>query len=152
MGGVVRNDADSVFGNTTQTFGGVASNNVNVQRDGISVNDVRFSASGIVSPGRLNPDMVSEFKLILTPVDAELGHGAGQVQVLTKSGTNAFHGSGLWSIMNTSMDANEWNNNKTHTIPNYRNLNEYTISASGPIIKNKTFFFVTWDQAIVRQR
>ena len=54
--------------------------------------------------------------------------------------------------MNTSLDANEWNNNKTHTIPNYRNSNEYTLSASGPIIKNKTFFFVTWDQAIVRQR
>ena len=40
----------------------------------------------------------------------------------------------------------------THTIPNYRNANEYTVSASGPIIKNKTFFFATWDQAIVRQR
>jgi Ca-activated chloride channel family protein len=68
MGGVVRSDADSVFGNTNQTFGGAASNNVNVQRDGISVNDVRFAQSGIVSPGRLDPEMVSEFKLVLTPV------------------------------------------------------------------------------------
>ncbi len=152
MGGVVRNDYDSVFGNSTQTFGGVSSTNVNVQRDGITVSDVRFNTSGIVSPGRLNPDMVSEFKMVLTPVDAEMGRGAGQVQVLTKSGTNAYHGSGLWSIMNTSLDANEWSNNQSHTVPNYRNLNEYTISASGPIIKNKTFFFVTWDQAIVRQR
>jgi hypothetical protein len=96
--------------------------------------------------------MVSEFKLVLTPVDAEMGRGAGQVQVLTKSGTNAYHGSALWSLMNTGIDANEWNLNRTHTIPNWRNANEYTLSASGPIIKNKTFFFVTWDQAIIRQK
>ncbi len=153
MGGVVRNDSDSVFGNTTQTFAGVGTSNINVQRDGITVNDVRFNTgNGIVSPGRLDPEMVSEFKLVLTPVDAEMGRGAGQVQVLTKSGTNAYHGSALWSLMNTGIDANEWNNNKNHTIPNWRNANEYTLSASGPIIKNKTFFFVTWDQAIVRQK
>ena len=36
--------------------------------------------------------------------------------------------------------------------PNYTNVNEYTISASGPIIKNKTFFFATWDQNIVLMR
>ncbi len=152
MGGVVRQE-DTIFGNSGQTFAGVSGNNVNIQRDGITVSDVRWQ-SGIVSPGRLNPEMVSEFKLVLSPVDAEMGRGAGQVQVLTKSGTNAFHGSGLWSIMNTGLDANEWMNNKTTpvTIPNYRNSNEYTLSASGPIIKNKTFFFATWDQAIVRQR
>ena len=153
MGGVVRNDGDSVFGNTTQTFAGVGTSNINVQRDGITVNDVRYNTgNGIVSPGRLDPEMVSEFKLVLTPVDAEMGRGAGQVQVLTKSGTNAYHGSALWSLMNTGIDANEWNNNRTNTIPNWRNDNEYTLSASGPIIKNKTFFFVTWDQAIVRQK
>ena len=33
--------------------------------------------------------------------------------------------------------------------PDWRNLNNYTLSASGPIIKNKTFFFATWDQQIV---
>jgi hypothetical protein len=153
MGGVVRNDGDSVFGNTTQTFAGVGTSNINVQRDGITVTDVRYNTgNGVMTPGRLDPEMVSEFKLVLTPVDAEMGRGAGQVQVLTKSGTNAYHGSALWSLMNTGIDANEWNLNRTHTNPNWRNGNEYTLSASGPIIKNKTFFFVTWDQAIVRQK
>ena len=56
----------------------------------------------------INPEMVSEFKMVLSPVDAELGRGAGQVQVLTKSGSNAFHGSGVWSNQNTGIDANEW--------------------------------------------
>jgi len=153
MGGVVRNEGDSVFGASTQTFGGIPSGDINITRDGITVSDPRYQGeSGIVSPGRLNPDAVGEFKLILSPVDAEMGRGAGQVQVLTKSGTNAFHGSGVWNILNTGMDANEWNNNRTDTIPNYRNANDYTITVGGPVIKNKTFFFATWDQQIVRQR
>jgi hypothetical protein len=151
MGGVVRPEGNSVFGNASQTFAGVASGNVNIQRDGVTVSDVRF-ASGIVSPGMINPEMVGEFKLILSPVDAELGRGAGQVQVLTKSGSNAFHGSGVWANQNTGMDANEWENKRVGVKPDYTNVNEYTISASGPIIKNKTFFFATWDQQIVLMR
>ena len=151
MGGVVRNDGDAVFGALNQTFAGVPASNVNIQRDGITVSDVRYS-SGITSPGMVNPEMVSEFKMVLSPVDAELGRGAGQVQVLTKSGSNAFHGSGVWSNQNTGIDANEWDLNRTKSKPNYTNVNEYTISAGGPIIKNKTFFFATWDQNIVLMR
>jgi len=84
--------------------------NINITRDGISVNDARYS-SGIVTPSRLNPEMVGEFKLILTPVDAEMGRGAGQVQVMTKSGGNEYHGSAVWSLINTALDANEWEYN-----------------------------------------
>jgi hypothetical protein len=150
MGGVVR-QTDTLFGNASQTFAGVNSNNVNIQKDGITVKDVRFQ-DGVVSPSRINPEMVGEFRLVLSPVDAEMGRGAAQVQVLTKSGSNSFHGSGVWSVMNTALDANEWDNNRKNIQPNWRNINEYTISAGGPIIKNKTFFFVTWDQQIARQK
>ena len=110
MGGVVKPE-NTIFGNSDQTFAGVKADNINITRDGISVNDARYS-SGIVSPSRLNPEMVGEFKLILTPVDAEMGRGAGQVQVLTKSGGNEYHGSGVWSNINTAMDAKEWNDNR----------------------------------------
>ncbi len=152
MGGVVRQD-DTLFGNATQTFAGVNSANVNISRDGVPVKDVRFG-NGVVSPSRLNPEMVAEFKMVLSPVDAEMGRGAAQVQVMTKSGGNAYHGSGVWSVMNTALDANEWANNRTTPVtqPNWRNINEYTVSAGGPIVKNKTFFFATWDQQIVRQK
>jgi hypothetical protein len=84
MGGVVKPE-NTIFGAADQTLAGVAANNINITRDGISVSDVRFS-SGITSPGKLNPEMIGEFKLVLSPVDAELGRGAGQVQVMTKSG------------------------------------------------------------------
>ncbi len=150
MGGVVRQE-DSIFYNDQQSFAGVKGGNINIQRDGVTVSDARYS-SGIVSPSRLNPEMVSEFKMVLTPVDAEMGRGAGQVQVLTKSGTNTFHGSGVWSNLNTGIDANEWDNNRTGTGIDYSNVNEYTITVGGPLIKNKTFFFGSWNQNIVRMR
>ena len=154
MGGVVRNTSDSVFGASSQTFAGVASSNVNIQRDGVVVRDVRY-ASGSGTPARINPDMVGEFKMVLSPVDAEMGRGVGQVTFLTKSGSNTLHGTGNWNVMNTALDANEWSNNRTTpfaTPPNWRNINDYTASVGGPIIKNKTFFFATWNQTIVRQK
>jgi len=150
MGGVVKAE-DPIFQNNTQTFAGVAAGNINIQRDGITVNEVRYN-SGIVSPIRINQEMVGEFKMVLSPVDAEMGRGAGQVQILTKSGANAFHGSGVWNIQNTALDAVEWYKKRNGESTDWRNLNNYTLSASGPIIKNRTFFFATWDQQIVRSK
>ena len=100
--------------------------------------------------------MVGEFKMVLSPVDAEMGRGAGQVQMTTRSGTNAFHGSGVWNIQNTALDSYSYNDK--HRPPElvdplpWRNLNNYVLTASGPIIRNKTFFFVSWDHQIARTK
>jgi hypothetical protein len=150
MGGVVKPE-DTVFGNSNQTFAGVPGSQVNVQRDGVTVNEVRYM-SGISAASRLNPEMVGEFKVVLSSVDAEYGRGGGQVQVVTKSGANGFHGSGVWDVQNTALDANEWSYNKIGRSKDWRNLNEYTITANGPIKKNKSFFFAMWNQAIPRTR
>jgi hypothetical protein len=72
----------------SSSFVGVPAGNINIQRDGITVNEVRYN-SGIVSPTRLNQEMTGEFKMVLTPVDAEMGRGAGQVQIITKSGSSS---------------------------------------------------------------
>jgi len=61
---------------------------VNTVRDGLSVQ--RRYANGVGATTQVHPDMVGEFRVILTPVDAELGRGNGQVQILTRSGTNQF--------------------------------------------------------------
>jgi Ca-activated chloride channel homolog len=83
MGGVVKAE-NQTFSNSEQTFAGVASENINIQRDGISINEARYS-SGIVSSSRINPEMVGAFKTALSPVDAEMGRGFGQIQILTRS-------------------------------------------------------------------
>src|SRR5262249_16774754 len=93
------------------TFAGVSTGMVNTVRDGLSVQNGRY-ANGIGSVTMLHPDMVGEFWVILTLVDVEVGRGNGQVEVLTKSGTNQFHGSGFWTVRNSKLDANTWTNNK----------------------------------------
>jgi len=140
------------------TFAGVSTGMVNTVRDGLSVQDGRY-ANGVGSTTQLHPDMVGEFRVILSPVDAEMGRGNGQVQILTRSGTNAFHGSGYWSNRNSKLDANTWQANKqivngvwTPGQPTWINRNQLTGSIGGPIIKNKTFFFFLWDQQLERQR
>ncbi len=108
------------------------------------MNPVRYM-SGLQAPLRLNNELVSEFRVVLATVDAETGRGAGQVQILTKSGANAYHGSLVWNVQNSATDSREYVFNRLGTQPDWRNMNEYSISLSGPIKKNKTFFFVLWN-------
>jgi len=143
---------------TSTTFAGISTNYVNTVRDGISVQEGRYE-NGVGATTLVNPDMVGEFRVILTPVDAELGRGNGQVQIITRSGTNEFRGSGVLNIRNSALNANTWSNNKqivrgvwTPGRPRWQNENEYTGSLGGPIIKNKTFFFTLWSQQFERQR
>ncbi len=151
MGGVVMTE-NPIFGADDTTLAGLSARNVNVQKDGVTANDVRW-ATGMNTPVNLNPELIGEFKVIITPVDAEMGRGSGQVQVVTRSGANAFHGSGVWNVQNSFLDGNQWLNNKQRVKPNWRNQNELTINANGPILKNKTFFFVLYNQqwAMIKQ-
>jgi hypothetical protein len=141
------------------TLTGLPVETVNTVRDGLSVTDGR-NTNGIFSVTTINPDMVGEIRVILNPVDAEVGRGNGQVQISTRSGTNKYTGSAVWNIRNTALAANTWANNQTldvtgawHPTPlDWRNGNQYTISFGGPIIKNKTFFFALWDHNITNTR
>jgi hypothetical protein len=150
MGGAVVG-MNPVWDADTTAFAGVRAANINVQRDGITVNDVRYP-TGVNAATRLNPDLIGEFRMLLSPVDAEVGRGNGQVQVMTRSGANTYHGSAVWYLRNSYLDANTWYNNAYKINAPYSNQNEYSISAGGPIIKNKTFFFVLWDQQLTLQR
>jgi hypothetical protein len=157
MPGVRMND-DGVTG----TFAGIQTSNINVQRDGIDASaSARWVQAGAQTATFVTPDLVGEIRIITTPVDAELGRGNGQVQFLTKSGTNEFHGAGVWFARNTALDANTWTNNRQvnpatgawkATQPNWNNTHQLTGSIGGPIQKNKTFFFVLYDDVIVHAR
>jgi hypothetical protein len=161
-----------LFGPQLSTVNGLDLNTINVTRDGISTNDTRFSAAGdvtggvaiphggstgVMSPTTINPDLVGEMRLILSPVDAELGRGNSQIQIQTRSGTNKYTGSAVWNVQNSALNANTWDNNRqvdprtgqwSPRTPDWRNTHEYTVSYGGPIVKNKTFFFALWNQNI----
>jgi hypothetical protein len=150
-----------VFGAEQTNFAGVSARDVNVQRDGISINNQRWP-NGLDSPTRMNPDLVGEIKLILAPVDAEMGRGNGQVQIQTRSGTNKYSGVAVWNVQNSALDANTWSNNRNQTPnnlgivratqPAWRNFHEYNLALGGPIKQNKTFFYALWDQQFILTR
>ena len=149
-------------GSRFTTLAGISATYVNTSVNGVTVTDNFYAGigepdntSGILSVTRLNPELVSEVRLILTPVDAELGRGNGQIQVTTRSGTNAFNGAARWDVRNPALNARSWLDNSTLGGPPTRdwyNQNQLTFSYGGPIIRSKTFFFALWDQQIVRSR
>ena len=157
MPGIRVND-DGVSG----SFAGLSGQGtVNVQRDGVDAAGGSRWGSNALSATYMSPDLIAEAKLIVAPVDVELGRGNAQVQFLTRSGTNQYHGSGAWYVRNSALDANTWNNNRQidpktgawkPTTPDWSNNHQLTGSIGGPIVKNKTFFFALWDSALVNGR
>jgi hypothetical protein len=113
---------------------------VNTMRDGIPVSDGRYNV-GVFASTSINPDLVGELRVVVAPADAEMGRGVGQVQILTRSGTNQFKGSAVWNVQNSALDANTWNGNRVGTTPTWYNRQQWTTSYGGPIVRNKTFFF-----------
>jgi hypothetical protein len=100
-----------------------------------------------------SPDSIAEFKTLRGQYSAEFGRNAsGQIDVITKSGTNAIHGSAYEYIRNDALDANGYANDflGTHIAP-YR-YNDFGFSFGGPVYipkvydgRDKTFFFVSED-------
>ena len=93
-----------------------------------------------------SPEAIEEFKVQQSNFSAEYGFsGASVVNMITRSGTNSFHGEAYDFIRNTMTDANNWFNNQSGVpIPPVHRHN-FGGTFGGPIIKNKTFFFFDWD-------
>ena len=138
------------------TVGGLGLDVVNTTINGLSSNSARDSAGfwgyQTFTTNVINPDMIGEARLIIAPVDAELGRGNAQIQFQTRSGTNKFSGAAVINGRNSALDANSWANNKVGTRPNWYNLQQYTMSVGGPIKKNKTFFYFLYDQEVNHAR
>jgi hypothetical protein len=157
MPGIRVND-DGVSG----SFAGLTSQGtVNIQRDGVDAAGGSRWGSNALSATYMSPDLIAEAKLIVAPVDVEMGRGNAQIQFLTRSGGNQFHGTGTWYVRNSALDANTWNNNRQvdprtgswkPTTPDWSNNHQFTGSIGGPIVQNKTFFFALGDISLVNGR
>src|SRR3984893_12689487 len=85
-----------------------------------------------------NPDAIQEFSFQTNNYSAKFaGRGGGVVNMVTKSGTNDFHGSLFEYIRNADLNAR----NFFAATDDGLKRNQYGLSAGGPIIKNRTFFF-----------
>lgn len=111
------------------------------QLDGISVSDVQSTAGsgGIAVP---NPDGLQEFKVQTAIYDATYGRYAGaNVSVITKTGSNAYHGTIFEFFRNDVLNANDFFLNQIGRPRPSLKQNQFGFSLGGPIKKNELFFF-----------
>ncbi len=91
-------------------------------------------------------DAVQEFAVQTSVPTAEFGRGHGaQVSIVTKSGTNQFHGSAFEYLRNSDLDAADFFTNKLNGTKNTLHRNQYGATFGGPVRKDKTFFFASWE-------
>jgi carboxypeptidase family protein len=140
-------DADSRSG----AVSGARSDQTDVTVDGLDDNDpvLGYAFQGAL---RSTLDSLEEFRVTTTNSNAEAGRSSGaQVSLVTKSGTNKFHGS-LYEYNRSGIgEANSWFNERAElqagnpNVPPHLVRNTFGTSIGGPIIKNRLFFFATYE-------
>src|SRR6195256_1058108 len=114
----------------------------NWQIDGISVSDVLGSASGSGGIPIPNPDTLREFKVQTGLYDAAFGRGAGaNVSVITKTGTNEYHGTIFEFLRNDVLNANDFFSSRSGQNKPALKQNQFGFALGGPIKKDKVLFF-----------
>ncbi len=154
-GGDITNVAFSTPGVRVNVGGG--NNNFNV--NGLPFNSVLFTYNGadIVEPynnnnksgssnNTLGQNDVAEASVITNAYSAQYGRMAGaQVNYISKSGTNRFHGNIVENYNGDLLNANDYFNNATHTPRGRAVANQYAASVGGPILRDKLSFFYNYE-------
>src|SRR5713101_3467647 len=120
-----------------------ASNNFTI--DGVSVNSLGFGGAAVITP---NQESIQEITVPSSSYSAEDGRGTGaQVKVVSKSGTNQFHGTGFFQYQDPNWNAF----NKFHGAQGEKpsrvntNFRQFGSSLGGPVWKDKLFFFFSYE-------
>jgi hypothetical protein len=129
-------------------IGGGAANQSASYIDGAPVN-VSYVNSTILVPTQ---EAIQEFRVVTNDVSPEFGRFAGGiVNMSTKSGVNAIHGSAYEFLRNQDLNANTFFNNKNGLPRVVYQQNQYGATLGGPVIKDRTFYFLSWEQFDLRQ-
>jgi hypothetical protein len=133
----------SARGSYSLSVGGSRADSTDWLLDGNDNNELTSGAISILS----SIDSIQEFKVLTYNYSAEWGtRGGPTVLVTTKSGSNQFHGTLFEFLRNTDLDARSFFATSTEKF----NLNQFGASIGGPIKKDKTFFFVDYEEKYQR--
>src|SRR5215510_5257167 len=114
----------------------------NFSMNGLPINDLQasgFFSGGVAIP---NPDAIEEFKVQTGSYDASYGRNAGAtVNVVTRPGSNEFHGSAFEFFRNDALNANEFFRNRAGQPRGVLRQNQFGFNVGGPAIKDKLLFF-----------
>ncbi len=124
----------------------------NITLDGVDVNDNQNAGVTSTNPSGFNSalpvplDSVQEFRTTVVGQGADQGRSSGgQVSLVTKSGSNAFHGSAYEYMRNTLTASNNWFSNRSGVARQALVRNQYGASLGGRFIKDRAFFFFNWE-------
>ena len=124
---------------------GASSTDNNFEMNGLSVNDMQssmFYSAGIPVP---NPDTIQEFKVQTAQYDATTGRDAGaDVDLISKGGTNDYHATMFEYFRNEVLNANDWFTKNAGAPRGVLRQNQFGLTASGPVIRNKFELFGSW--------
>ncbi|HET6142811.1 MAG TPA: carboxypeptidase-like regulatory domain-containing protein, partial [Candidatus Acidoferrales bacterium] len=138
------NRANRGFGNQLTDSGHSPYEN-SYRVDGININDYTNGSPGSVIGANLGTDAIQEFSVLTTNYTAEYGRTSGAiVNSILKSGTNSYHGTLFGFLRNARLDAKNYFDSANKPIPPFQRY-QYGGAFGGPIIKDKTFFFVSYE-------
>ncbi|HUC52709.1 MAG TPA: carboxypeptidase-like regulatory domain-containing protein [Candidatus Cybelea sp.] len=147
--------ANGGFGNQGGTVAGARSDQNTIVLDGIDITDNTVgggaNAQNFIPTG---VESLEEFKVGVTNSNATFSRATGgQITLISKGGTNQFHGDGYWFHQSDGLNANSWDLNHTSdgkgdsfTRKTPFKDNREGVSIGGPVFKNKTFFFGNYEK------
>jgi hypothetical protein len=124
---------------------GARADQSNITLDGVDINEAQTNS--IFAPViRLNQEAIEEFRVVTTNANATDGRSSGaQIQLVTKSGTNDFHGAAFWAHRNTIFTANDFFSNRAGLERPRLLRNTFGAALGGPIKRDRLFFFYSYE-------
>jgi hypothetical protein len=115
--------------------------------DGVDNNSISENVQELTTQvSRPSVDAIQEFKVVTSPYSAEYGRSPGAaVSVSTKSGTNAFRGTGYEYFRNDSFDSNDFFSKRAGAAVPANDQNQYGGNLGGPVVKDHAFFFADFE-------
>src|SRR5215831_1201413 len=114
-----------------------------IKLDGLDMNEPMYPALGFAN--RLPSDLVEEFRVITYSGKAEYGRSSGaQIEMISRSGTNQFHGGLFEFFRNTALNANDFFNNRDGIGRPKLVYNGFGATFGGPVRRDRTFFFASY--------
>ena len=153
----VGTNVDQNYDSRGGSVSGARSDQTNITLDGVDDND---QVKGFAFQGALRAtlDSLQEFRVTTSDANADEGRSSGaQVALITKGGTNRFHGSAYEYNRNNVGLANDWFNKQSQlqsglpNVPGQLIRNTFGTTFGGPIIKNKIFFFLAYEGQRTRE-
>jgi hypothetical protein len=134
-------------GSTTGSFNGQGLTSQGSNIDGVSGSPARGKYNGNIAPA-VSPRIedIEQMSIVTDQLDLNSGFGqaTSQLNFVSRSGSNQFHGRAYNNFRNSALFANSWTNDVTNTPKPKSKYNDFGVSVGGPVLRDKLFFFGTF--------